>query len=197
MDRTELKILDAAIKVFSSEGYKGATTRRIAQEADVSEVTLFRKFQSKENILRTVIIKVREEALQTLDLIASMEKEADLRTGLLSLGRYIMKALSDNIDMVFLTLEEGRRKPEIAEITATIPQMAVARLSEYFDLQIKKGKMRSIDTRAAALTFLGYPYCILIFKRIHADEVLGISEKEFEAFIEIFAKGIENSDNIN
>jgi len=46
---TDQNILDAALKVFSTEGYAGATTRKIAQEANVTEVTLFRKFQSKEN----------------------------------------------------------------------------------------------------------------------------------------------------
>ena len=56
---TEQRILDAALKVFASEGYTGATTRKIAEEANVAEVTLFRKFQSKENLLREVLIKNR------------------------------------------------------------------------------------------------------------------------------------------
>jgi len=41
MDKTEQKILDAAIRMFASEGYDGATTRKIAEAADVNEVTLF------------------------------------------------------------------------------------------------------------------------------------------------------------
>ena len=55
----EQRILNAALKVFASEGYIGATTRRIAKEANVAEVTLFRKFRSKENLLREVLIKNR------------------------------------------------------------------------------------------------------------------------------------------
>lgn len=48
MDDTEQRILDAALRVFASEGFTGATTRRIAEEANVAEVTLFRKFKSKK-----------------------------------------------------------------------------------------------------------------------------------------------------
>ena len=40
-------LLKSATKVFAEVGSRGATTRRIAQEAGVNEVTLFRHFQSK------------------------------------------------------------------------------------------------------------------------------------------------------
>jgi AcrR family transcriptional regulator len=48
-------LLRAAIKVFAETGTRGATTRRIAQEADVNEVTLFRHFKSKEELLREAL----------------------------------------------------------------------------------------------------------------------------------------------
>jgi AcrR family transcriptional regulator len=41
------KLLDAAMRVFAESGFRGATTRRIAEEAGVNEVTLFRHFKSK------------------------------------------------------------------------------------------------------------------------------------------------------
>ncbi|OPY19003.1 MAG: putative DNA-binding transcriptional regulator [Methanomethylovorans sp. PtaU1.Bin093] len=68
----EQRILNAALKVFASEGYTGATTRRIAKEANVAEVTLFRKFRSKENLLRDVLIKNRA-AFSALDPLFIIE----------------------------------------------------------------------------------------------------------------------------
>src|SRR5689334_8315493 len=44
-------LLKATVKVFAEAGSRGATTRRIAQEAGVNEVTLFRHFQKKEDLL--------------------------------------------------------------------------------------------------------------------------------------------------
>lgn len=41
------RILDAAARVYARHGFRGATTRLIATEAGVNEVTLFRTFGSK------------------------------------------------------------------------------------------------------------------------------------------------------
>ncbi len=49
------KLLDAAGRLYSECGFRGATTRRIAVAAGVNEVTLFRHFRSKELLLREAI----------------------------------------------------------------------------------------------------------------------------------------------
>jgi AcrR family transcriptional regulator len=49
------KLLDAAIVVFSRSGIGSATTREIAKEAGVNEVTLFRNFQNKQGLLSAVL----------------------------------------------------------------------------------------------------------------------------------------------
>jgi AcrR family transcriptional regulator len=45
------RVLEAAREVFGARGYTGATTRRIATEAGVNEVSLFRLFGTKEALL--------------------------------------------------------------------------------------------------------------------------------------------------
>lgn len=45
------KLLLAAMRVFTESGFRGATTRRIAEEAGVNEVTLFRLFKSKTALI--------------------------------------------------------------------------------------------------------------------------------------------------
>ncbi|MGZ8377496.1 MAG: TetR/AcrR family transcriptional regulator [Gemmatirosa sp.] len=45
------RILDAAARVYALLGFRGATTRRIAEAAGVNEVTLFRTFGSKEALI--------------------------------------------------------------------------------------------------------------------------------------------------
>lgn len=49
------QILEAALRVYAEHGYRGATTRLIAQAADVNEVTLFRHFGSKEQLIHEAI----------------------------------------------------------------------------------------------------------------------------------------------
>jgi AcrR family transcriptional regulator len=49
------RILDAARGVFAARGYEGATTRDIAQRAEVSETLLFRYFNSKSALFDQVV----------------------------------------------------------------------------------------------------------------------------------------------
>lgn len=49
------QILEAALQVMLEQGYAGATTRAIAAAAAINEVTLFRRFGSKENVLKAVV----------------------------------------------------------------------------------------------------------------------------------------------
>ena len=44
------KIYSAAMQTVIERGYSGATTKQIAGAADISEVTLFRKYGSKAEI---------------------------------------------------------------------------------------------------------------------------------------------------
>jgi len=45
------RILAAAARVYAETGFRGATTRRIADEAGVNEITIFRQFGSKAALI--------------------------------------------------------------------------------------------------------------------------------------------------
>ncbi len=64
------RILHAAARVYAQHGWRGATTRRIAEEAGVNEVTIFRQFGSKDALLD---IAMRECA--RLDAEATLPRE--------------------------------------------------------------------------------------------------------------------------
>jgi len=52
------QILEVAFGLFARKGYEGATTREIAEEAEINEALLFRHFSSKENLYWTMIEEV-------------------------------------------------------------------------------------------------------------------------------------------
>src|SRR5512143_1521102 len=52
---TKEKLLEATLRLISEKGYLGATTREIAQEAGVTELTLFRHFGSKEKLFEELL----------------------------------------------------------------------------------------------------------------------------------------------
>lgn len=198
MENTEQRILDAALRVFASEGYTGATTRRIAKEANVAEVTLFRKFKSKENLLKEVLINNRTvfSSLDDLSHLFPKEEDVDLETELRILGKNIAKAMRDRKKdskrqmFMLMLFEEGRRRPEVAEALSSLLQMSINPLSEYFELQIKNGKMRTINSRSAALIFVGYFVHTSLLREVVGDGFLGNNDEEIDRFIDIFNKGI-------
>src|SRR3954468_17971887 len=49
------RLLQAAARIFARDGLSGATTRAIAREAAVNEVTLFRHFRTKQGLLDAVV----------------------------------------------------------------------------------------------------------------------------------------------
>ncbi len=53
-DKTQ-QILQAALKVFANKGYSESTTQEIANEAEVAEITIFRKFKSKQNLFVSTV----------------------------------------------------------------------------------------------------------------------------------------------
>lgn len=198
MEEIEQRILDAALKVFASEGYTGATTRKIAEEANVAEVTLFRKFKSKENLLKEVLIKNRTvfSSLDSLFRVFQEEKDVDLETQLRILGKKLAKAMKDKKKdskrrmFMFMLFEEGRKRSEVSEALSSFIQMNIEPLSEFFKLQIQNGKMRTLNPRSAAISFVSFFVYTMFLREVFGDSFLGDNDEEIERFIDIFTKGI-------
>lgn len=49
------KLLESSIKLFTKHGYLGTPTKAIAEEAGVSEMTLFRIFQTKQALFEAML----------------------------------------------------------------------------------------------------------------------------------------------
>ncbi|MCP4757505.1 MAG: TetR/AcrR family transcriptional regulator [Proteobacteria bacterium] len=77
---TRERILEAALNLFSENGFHATTTRKIAQRADVNEVTLFRLFKSKMDLFKEILQQVRRVGLDADDLVGrTMEPEEAVR----------------------------------------------------------------------------------------------------------------------
>ena len=58
------RIIAAATELFARSGYRGTTTRQIASEASVNEVTIYRRYGCKRNLYCAVV----ESELESIDL---------------------------------------------------------------------------------------------------------------------------------
>ncbi len=64
---TRDKLLDVTARIYAEGGYRGTTTRRIAQEADVNEVTIFRHFGSKDALIRAALLRLDRAVAAPID----------------------------------------------------------------------------------------------------------------------------------
>jgi TetR/AcrR family transcriptional regulator len=134
-DETEQKILDAALKEFAEKGYKGATTRVIADKAGFTEMTLFRKFETKENLFYRVIAQNHEKMRREFELVLVDKKFENPRDFLETLIKNLAKIMEDNFETFDLTSQDRGEKFE--------PVMAgfVKRLAEYLEKNIPNSEI--------------------------------------------------------
>lgn len=94
------RIVNAAIYLFSQQGYLLTSTKSIAQFANVSEALLFKRFTSKSGLLEAVFIEIIQERLPRVlsfgmqDLKSgalSIEHSADIATFLTTKFKYILQ----------------------------------------------------------------------------------------------------------
>jgi AcrR family transcriptional regulator len=125
---TRTAILNAAVQVFSQHGFRGSTTRRIADAAEVNEVTIFRYFGSKEALL--------QEAINTpaaVGIIAPLPTEpSDPGKELADWADGIIKALVSRRSVIRKCMGEIEERPELTARAAQMPTRATHELCEYF-----------------------------------------------------------------
>ena len=146
------KILAAAARVYSQHGFRGATTRLIAQEADVNEVTLFRTFGSKEALIEEALRTCAEHA-DFARLPAEPEDPERELTGWFAAHRAHIR---QSRPLIISCMAELETRPEVACNAARAPHRAWAELSRYLGRLKELGHMDpDVDINAAGSMFMG------------------------------------------
>lgn len=60
-------ILDTALELFANQGYAATSIKVIAEKAGISKGLMYNYFDSKETLLRTILMQLMEEMLDVLD----------------------------------------------------------------------------------------------------------------------------------
>lgn len=97
------RLLDAAARVFARKGLKGATTREIAVEAGLSEMTLFRRFGTKEKLLRAVVERFFARRIEPPVV---HEPPGDLRAALLHYAKLQHRLMDESLPIIRVLLGE-------------------------------------------------------------------------------------------
>ena len=182
------QILEAAEVVFAAKGYHGATTREIAQAADVSEGTLYNYFASKRDLFVGLMIS-RTDAL--------VESIAEVRAG--SVEGAMAELLAGQFTRMRehrhfrLFLQEARLDPElnrtlVQEMLPRISQQVERLMTNLIDARV----MRRVDPEIANWTLMSAVVGLALFSDLGAAPVLeSISAEALAAQVsDIFINGL-------
>jgi len=188
-DDTRDRILKAAAEIIADRGYTRATTRAIAAAANVNEVTLFRHFGSKRNLLLEMI--QRHSALPDLRSVLQHKLTGEYRQDLVQFGTAFYRAITERQEALRLMLCEAQELPELQEVIVRIPDQLREVLTDYFKGKIAGGQVREMDPEVMAQGFLGMFFSYGIAREILNSSVASHvpSESLIAQFVDIFVDG--------
>jgi AcrR family transcriptional regulator len=188
--QTRDKILETSLKLFSRKGFLGATTKEIAKEAGIAEITLFRHFPSKENLFEEVLnsytfLPVLKGLLPE---ISAMPYEKSLTI----IAQRFLDTLESRKEMIHIMYSEVKRYPEkIQKIYHGFIEELIKTLASYFQELQEKRILRDFNSESAARAFLGMFFSVFNAREFHMlkknkNMDVGVIVREF---VSIFAKG--------
>lgn len=159
------QLLEAAVKIFADAGFRGATTRRIAQEAGVNEVTLFRQFGSKEGLIVEAVLRAVERLGDEAVLPA---EPRDPEAELLNWTRRHFQFVLGNHRLIKAAMADTQSHPDMACIGDRIGSSTKLRLRTYLEALRGAGLCAAdVDLAVAANVLSGVVFADAMGRDVH------------------------------
>ncbi|WP_117303765.1 TetR/AcrR family transcriptional regulator [Planococcus salinarum] len=156
MDKTE-QIFKGAITAFIKKGMQ-ASTQEVAKEAGVAEVTLYRRYSTKENLFNTVLKNVLEKKFGAH--VLEIAKENDTEIFLTNIIEDRLEVLMKNKDLVRMLLSESLRGNLTEKVN--LPEVIFSSLKKGLEYHFQnKNQQVDIDFCAKQLGGVFLSYLIL------------------------------------
>ncbi|WP_299887066.1 TetR/AcrR family transcriptional regulator [uncultured Ruegeria sp.] len=177
------QIIEAAVAEFQEKGFAASSMDRISARAEVSKRTLYKYFESKENLFRSIVIELSSRFAEVLEI--RYEKGRGIREQLTELawaeGRILM--LPDVIAMSRMVISETLRNPALAaEAQGKLDK--TARFIDMLRDASEDGQLRIDNPEQAGREFIGLIKARAFWPMLFTGEVLSQPE---------MAETIENS----
>jgi AcrR family transcriptional regulator len=156
------QILNVAQVLFAKQGFRGTTTRQIADQAQVNEAILFRHFRSKEALYWAVLDQLSRERNSRGNLQALIAER--VRNGKPEADEQFFAAIAEGI------LERSRRDPTFLRLFlfSALERHSLSQrffrtyttvywdlLAKYIRGRMRAGEFRSTNPLLAARSFIG------------------------------------------
>lgn len=188
-ERTRLAIMQAAVELFTRQGYHGTSMRQIADRAGIALGGIYNHFASKEDIFQQISLEVHPihtilpalEANEGDTVEEFVHRSADQMFTSLSEGE-------DFLNLMFIEAVEfkGRHFPAIFQ------EMFPRALAFGQRLQEKEGNLRrDVPFQVMVLTFVGLMFAFFFLHRIFGSVAnLGKPREVLAQMMDIYLHGV-------
>lgn len=181
------RLIEAAARVYAETGYRGATTRRIAQQAGVNEITLFRHFGSKDALIQEALrCRAGHDEASTLP-----ENPRDPRRELLEWCRSRFDNLYASRSVIRKVMGEMEEHPEIVPFASKGATESACELVGYVSRLIDLG-LAAPDTnpRAAATMLMGALFAEAMGRDIMTDVYASSVDEAIAEKVHFFTRAL-------
>ena len=184
------EIINAACQVFARLGFRGCTTRRIADAAGVNEVTIFRQFGSKEALIREAMKRTHSVDLAPLpDVPTNPERE------LTSWSESFIQHLRLRSSIIRKTMSEMEERPEMCECASYVPKQASTVLCHYLTALKRQGRTaEKFEAKTASAMLMGAIFADAMGREMMPDVYPQPQEKAAQMYTRLLLRaiGVEN-----
>ncbi len=187
---TSDQILAAAMELFSEKGYAAVTTKEIAAKAQVSEVTLFRYFETKKALYNKVFEKYVIKP--GLDEAFNRESSWDLRIDLMNVALSFQNMIKGNLRLIRINMKDNHELFDFEHGRDNFkkdPDLVQEKLTVYFEDMKKKGKIIG-EPKILATDFILINVSLILTIIFGQDDPDVDPDKYMESLMDIFIRGI-------
>ena len=153
------RILEAALDVFAERGFEAATTKEIAERAEVNQGLLYFYFENKEEVFFSAFEHYAQQVVAQLDFTQEVASSDPPEVGLRRLIGRIMTVLDTPrsvkllrmMDQVQVQYMPGNAESlEKRRSIGSLAEAIVIGLREYLNAHVARGTLAPLDTDLAA-----------------------------------------------
>ena len=180
---TKEKILQVSIDLFAQKGFRDVSVREIAAALGIKASSLYKHYQSKEDILEHIFILFR----QTMEQTAFPQEQLRQAIGLLSPGRFLQESFERFKRIMWdptiariakiITIEQQRNRSVRQFFLRELIDKPTQTLQFAFDLMVENGRIDPLDTGMLAQEYTAY-VVYLYFEQNFLRESLSLEEIE-------------------
>ncbi len=186
MERRD-ELLRAAARVYALHGYRGSTTRRIADDAGVNEITIFRQFGTKDALIHEAIATCGGTSPPVSLPDVPVDPAAELQVW----ARHVRSHITSNRSLIRRCMSEREEHPQLIANANRGPIRAATELRRYLVRLHEHGFVdHPFDARAPAAMLIGTLFADSMGRDVMPDIYPATPDRAIEQYTALLLRAI-------